>query len=120
MNLKSVLAAVLSIALSVTTASAYVGDWYYDDNPRDTEIVELGDNNTGEYLTLYGYKDACGPRGDSYATMRSAMSSNYPNQVVWWVEYDCGSTLQICIEGTRYVACSTYRNGGWRPWSQFR
>jgi len=112
--LKTVLAAALSLAVSATTASAYVGDWYYDDNPGDKEYVELGDNDSGSYLILRGYKGWCGQRGDSYATMRRTIGSNYPYQVGWWINHDCGRTLQVCVEGdSGQVACSTYLNGGW-------
>lgn len=114
MKLKSVLAAVVTLALSATTASAYVGDWYYDDNRGGSEYVELGDNDSGSYLVLRGYSGRCGPRGDSYATMRNTIGSNYPYQVGWWIDYDCGSTVRVCVEGDRgQIACSTYRNGGW-------
>jgi hypothetical protein len=111
--MKFFIALVLS-ALLATPAAAFVGDWYYDDNPGGSEYVELGDPYSGSHLVLRGYEGRCGLRGDSYSTMRRTIDSNYPYQVEWWIDYDCGSAVRVCVVGDRgQVACSTYINGGW-------
>ncbi len=108
------IALALAIAFSASAASAYEGGWYFDNNPGGTEILDLGDNTDDSYLRLYGTRGWCGSPGTSYANMRATISSNYPYQVEWWIDADCGNAARVCVVGDRgQTACSTYRIDGW-------
>jgi hypothetical protein len=118
MKLKPVLVAVLSatLALSATTASAYEGDWYYDDNRGGSEVLILGDYYEGFDIEFYGVPGWCGRKGASYAKMRQVISSNGQNPVYWWVDTTCGDDnyARICVTGRGgQQACSTYGVADW-------
>ena len=113
---KLLLAAATATALagSAVNASAYEGGWYFDNNPGGWEILYLGDGDDDTYLQLGGTGEACGRRGNSYAHMRRVISSNYPHQLSWWVDYTCGDLVRVCVENVRgQSGCSTYVYEGW-------
>jgi len=110
-------AAMLLLASSATSANAYSGDWYYDNNVGGREVLHLGDNSDGSYRVLRGTGAYCGRPGASYATMRSVLRSNGTSgeQIAWWVSHDCGDFVRVCVENYRgRTACSTYIDQGWR------
>ena len=116
MKLITVLATTLSLALFATTASAYEGDWYYDDNRGGSEVLLLGDYTEGFDVEFYGVGGWCGRKGASYAQMRQVISSNGNNSVYWWVDQTCGNDnyARICVTGGRgQQACSTYGVQNW-------
>ncbi len=109
MKLGKALLAALALVGTTTASFAYVGDWAYDDNRGGSEYVYLNDYDSGLNVEFYGVEGWCGRRGASYATMRSTLSSNGNSAAGWWVDYDCGSTQRICVEGGNgNTACSTY------------
>jgi hypothetical protein len=121
MKLKTVLAPVLSIALSASIASAYEGYWEYDNNPGGSEYLVLGDDAQGFEVQFYGVKGWCGRKGVSYAKMRQVLSSNGNNSVYWRVASTCDvdydgydDFARICVTGGRgQEVCSTYGVADW-------
>jgi len=110
-------AAALVFAGFTTAASAYVGDWSYDDNRGGLEVLWLGDNSDGTSLLLRGTDRFCGRQGVPYATMRNILLRNgtQGEQVGWWINNSCtDGYVRVCVENWRgESACSTYWNGGW-------
>ena len=116
-TLLAAVAATAMLGATMSSAFAYVGGWYYDNNPGGWEVLALGDSSDDSYLSLRGTEMYCGRPGASYAKMRNVLERNGTSgeQVTWWIDHECSQAhVRICIENWRGErACSTYRDEGW-------
>jgi hypothetical protein len=108
-------AAIFLFAGFTNAASAFVGNWSYDNNPGGLEVLWLGDSSDDTYLYLRGTDRYCGRPGASYARMRSVLRSTGGDQVNWWFSDECDDGyVRVCVSNSHgNTACSTYGNGGW-------
>lgn len=113
MKLVKTLLAAVALAGTTTASFAYEGGWYYDNNPRGSEVLVLGDNTDDTYRGFSGTELYCAQPGASYATMRRVIGREY-DQITWWIDADCGSVVRVCVENSYGEwACSSYFDEGW-------
>ena len=109
--------AALALSLSTLSASAFEGDWYYDNNVGGSEVLNLGDNSDDSFLVLRGTDRYCGRPGAPYSRIRNVLRRNGTDgeQITWWIANTCDDGyVRICVENWRgEQACSTYEDYGW-------
>jgi len=96
-----------------STASAYNGFGYVEDNPGGREVLILSDDNAGTF-ELSGTKRFCGQPGEPYANVRNVMHRHGNEKIDWWIDYACNDGYaRICVQNyLGETACSTYST--WR------
>lgn len=113
----SLCVAVVMLVSSATTAVAFEGRWYSENNPNGAEILQLWDASDGSYLDLRGEIGFCGVPGASYERIRRVLRNNGPSYepVYWRIADECGRYVRICVENWyNENACSTYYSRGWK------